>query len=114
LTGKSFWQGGLTRRQVLTLFEHAADEKYSEMKFLAGIHGVDLDKKVSRHRRSKSDWQSYYEPTKGRENLFFKHPDEYAAMSKEEKEALTRKMMGPLKQWAGGALDTQEPVSKSL
>ena len=60
------------------------------------MHGIDIEKAVNEEtQKKKGQILSDSEP-------FFRDPKEYEGMSDQEKEELTQKMMGQLKQWAQG------------
>lgn len=71
------------------------EERYTEYKFLAALQGVDLDKESGTKGPSKIEQQSNQNP------FAFKDPQEYENMTSEEREDLTRKMMGEHKKWVG-------------
>ncbi len=62
------------------------------MEFAAGIHGIKIDNK----KKTKAG-----EKKKKSAGLMFGSPEDYADMSKEEKQELTNKMLGKFKSWAG-------------
>jgi hypothetical protein len=73
------------------------DEEY--LRFQASIHGVKLG-------------GSERAPTASDDNLekivpLFGDPKDYESMSQEEREELTRKMMGKHKQWASSAFEAK-------
>lgn len=69
--------------QITLLHEHSTKRKNENFKFLAAIHGIDLDKEKGT------------ETTKSSSNtLEFKDPSEYEHMTDEEKEELTLRMKG--------------------
>jgi hypothetical protein len=73
--------------------------KVTDYKFLAGIHGIDLDKSVKKTTSKKKEDS----PTKedAEEESLFKGPEAYAKMTQEEKEAETQRMMDKLKGFFG-------------
>jgi hypothetical protein len=83
---KSWKEGGLTMAQMHILFEHASDEEVKYVKFKAALAGADIDKTEPKNRGVKSQ-------SKPKDNgPLFKHPDEYANMSDEEKKKETERM----------------------
>lgn len=78
-------QGGVTKSQALFLFEEADKEKYQDFKFMAALHGVDLDKP------SKGSAVSTTSVTE--DEFAFKDPSEYEHMTDEERKKETEKMM---------------------
>lgn len=84
------------------------------MRFLSALHGVDFDKAVAKGAKRRAT------PSKPLSDGFrqevdkgmFKSPEYYKKMSQEEREIETKKMMGRLKPWAGGALDGAERLRK--
>ena len=79
---KGFREGGLTQGQIEVLFESYQERHYNQMVFEAGCHGINLNE-VSGKKTVETS--SVFE---------FKSPEEYDKMSEEEKQELTRKMMG--------------------
>jgi len=76
---------------MLILYEHAVDRKIRDMKFSAVLHGAD----------PKDLEDKQYSSATKTDNLLFGDPAEYAKMSKEDKEALTKKMTNKFTKWAG-------------
>lgn len=76
---------------MVILYEHAVDRKIRDMKFSAVLHGAD----------PKDMEDKQYSTTTKSDNLLFGDPAEYAKMSKEDKEELTKKMKGKFTKWAG-------------
>ena len=77
------------------MFENIQKVKGYEMKFQAGIHGVELKDKLKQS-----------EPSAILENKvpLSGDPEDYEKMSDSEKEDLTQKMMGKHKNWAKGGI----------
>ena len=83
---KPFKEGGLTQGQIEVLFEDYQKRYYDRMVFEAACHGVDLKKGAGKQEgRREVETSSVFE---------FKSPEEYEKMPKEEREKLTRQMMG--------------------
>lgn len=81
---KSFCEGGITIKQFRALYEELQDIKYDEFKAQARMHGAEFkDDK-------KSTSTKHVDP----EVPLFGDPSEYDHMSEEERENLTKKMMG--------------------
>ena len=83
---KSFKEGGLTQGQIEVLFKDYQERFYNQMVFQAGIHGVDL-KEGSEGKTEKKEETGHQMPA-------FQSPEEYEQLPKEERDALTKKMMG--------------------
>jgi hypothetical protein len=66
------------------LFEDYQERRYNQMVFEAGLQGVNL-KEVSEKDEGKPKASGVFE---------FKSPEEYERMSEEERQELTKKMMG--------------------
>ncbi len=96
---KRYYQGGLHYFQIQAMFEHCSKEKLNEYKFFAGIQGIDLEKHID---KQSSQYSSLDEQQKKQELPLFRDPSEYDDLSEEEKEELTKKMMGHHKNWAKG------------
>lgn len=80
---------------MYALFDNIQKSKEHELKFQAGIHGVEL--KDSNNHADRVDNLERPVP-------FFGDPDEYKHLSVEEREQLTQKMMGKHKTWAKGGV----------
>ena len=65
-----------------------------ERRFLAGIHGINLDKEMKK-QTSK---------TKEEGSFMFGDPKEYEKMSDEERKKKTNQMMGKHKSWAANTM----------
>jgi uncharacterized HAD superfamily protein len=73
------------------------EAEYRDYKFHASLQGVDLDKQVT-----KADNQFINDVnTVQNKMLTFQDPKEYEKLTKEEREEITRKMMGEHKRWMG-------------
>lgn len=68
-----------------------------ERRFLAGIHGINLDKEMKK-QESKEKTES---------SFMFGDPKEYEKMSKEEKDKKTKEMMGKHKNWSGNIMRSE-------
>lgn len=66
--------------------------QYQELKFQAQLHGAKIEEPVGMVKETTND------------NMVFKDPSEYDHMSKEEKDALTDKMLSRWKSWSSNAL----------
>jgi len=85
---------------MLFFYNRAQEEEYENMKFQAGLQGVDLDKEINK--------QQTINTSKGEVTLpgefMFGDPAENEDLSDKEKHDLTEKMMGMHKRWAGNKL----------
>jgi len=61
-----------------------------ERRFLAGIHGINLDKEMNKNKEESS--------------FMFGDPKDYEKMSDGEKKEKTRQMMGKHKSWAANTM----------
>ena len=107
---KKFKDGGLTKSQILILFDHASENEYNRLRTQAlfnacasgGTDPGDLIgkkvKKTSTDRHQSLPNQSHIFPT-------FEHPDKYKGLSEEERKAKTREMMSAHKTWANTKTD---------
>jgi len=62
---------------------HASDEERAKVKMQAAFAGVDIDKEEKKRKE--------------KEQMLFRDPADYEQMSSEEREELTKKMMGKFK-----------------
>ena len=67
----------------MMLIENACERDVDHMRFLAAVHGVSL--------RDCDAGNGHHAPEKS--ELLFRDPKDYESLSKDEKKALTRKMM---------------------
>jgi hypothetical protein len=70
------------------LFEHTQKRELQKMKFWAALVGVDIDKEAEETPRTPPKLSSKSS------GMMFRDPKDYEHMSKEERQALTDKMMG--------------------
>jgi hypothetical protein len=89
-----FIEGGLTLSQVIGLYENHCKRIYEERKFLAAIHGIDLNKSAEEAGKSEAD---KIEQKQGLS--IFRDPAEYEKMTDEEKEEMTQKMLSQHRRW---------------
>lgn len=68
------------------MFNGIEEQKLDYYKLGASLFGIDLDKEVKKKKEENE--------------MLFKDPSEYENMSREERQALTDKMMGYYKNWA--------------
>ena len=87
----SYRDGGLTMGQIITLHEHSAKRKNEYYKFLAAINGIDLDKENGNGNGNGNGNNELNIPNN---DMTFRDPSDYEHMSDQEKEELTKKMMG--------------------
>jgi len=98
---KHFWQGGLSLSQVQALYKHAVERKEQEYNFYAKLHGFDLDKATA---QKTTETSRASEQPANQSLPIFGDPESYKHMSKEERDDLTKKMMGQHKGWARQAI----------
>jgi hypothetical protein len=72
------------------LYEFKLKEDEENIRFQAAIHGAELKEKPQEGSKSGSETVP-----------LFGDPKDYDSMSQEEREKLTKKMMGKHKVWAG-------------
>lgn len=84
----------MTYDQIVGLYEYKLKEKEEDFRFQAAIHGAKL--KGSSQAGASSE---------GGAVPMFGDPKEYESMSQEDREELTKKMMGKHKIWAGTAFE---------
>lgn len=90
-------QGGLTHSQIIGLYEFKLKEDEDNLRFQAAIHGAKLT--------GVSQKAPQEVPKTGDEVVpLFGDPKDYDSMPQEEREELTKKMMGKHKVWAGKSL----------
>ena len=77
------------------MFDIHQENQYKEDRFLAAIHGIDLDKEVK-----NEDFKST-PSVKQQNNFVFGDPTEYEKLPESERATLTKKMMGNHQNWAG-------------
>ena len=70
--------------QITVLNKHSSKRKNDHYKFLAAIQGIDLDKESENKGTNKEKGNT----------LEFQDPSAYEHMTDEEKNELTKKMMG--------------------
>jgi len=96
--GKRYYEGGVHLYQAYLMYEHVLENKNQEYKFYAALQGFDLDK-LSQNNSSDSTSDKLEEQQKQQDLPIFRDPDEYDNCSEEEKERMTKEMMGKHKQW---------------
>ena len=65
-----------------------------ERRFLAAIHGINLDKEMNKQKKQKKENSVF----------MFGSPEDYNKMSEKEKKELTEKMMGKHKSRVSGMM----------
>ena len=73
--------------QLFALYEYSAEEDRMWMEFKARIQGIDMDKV------SKETHDGAVQP------MLFRDPADYEKMSEEERDELTKQMMGYHRGW---------------
>lgn len=79
------------------MYEGTQKREELRMRFLMHIHGFSLKDEADQPILNESQPKKI--PSSG---FMFKAPSEYAAMTPEERERETKRMMGMHKQWAAG------------
>ena len=79
---------------MLVLFEDYQERQMQERRFLAAIHGINLDKEMNKQKKQKKEDGAFV----------FGSPEEYNKMSEKEKKELTEKMMGKHKSRVSGMM----------
>jgi len=95
---KSFVDGGVTKDQLLFMFESGDKERYSDQKFAAALQGVDLDGETGATPGSQPPKAA---PVQKGDGMLFGSPEDYENMTQEEREAQTTQMM---KHWRNFSL----------
>ena len=75
------------------MYDHSEAEAWNRLKLEAAIHGIDIEGVINNGNGDNRVVEK-------KEEGIFRDPDEYKDLTDEEKETLTREMMGRLKQWA--------------
>lgn len=93
----SYQDGAYTYAQVEAMFSHAIKSKNDHYKFQASLHGFDISK--------ESDGLTDGAVPEGvkRNEFVFGDPSKYDDMTQEEREELTKKMMGNWISFAQGS-----------
>jgi len=89
----SFKEGGLTEGQFQVLYEQAVDREAAKNKFWAKLHGFEI--KDSARSKQGETGSGYHEEVN--EFNYNGDPASVAHLSPEEREELTRKLMGQMK-----------------
>ena len=71
------------------MFRHTLVRQYEERKFLAAIHGIEVEEKEDSSGMKRNT-------PKAEQEVLFKDPKEYEGMTQEEKEEITKNMMGKI------------------
>lgn len=79
---------------MLVLFEDYQEKQMQERRFLAGIHGINLNKEMKKQGNKETADSSF----------MFGDPKDYEKMSKKEREKKTKEMMGKHRNWAGNVM----------
>lgn len=79
---------------MLVLFEDYQERQMQERRFLAAIHGINLDKEMKKQKKDEKEVSSF----------MFGSPEDYNKMSEKEKKELTEKMMGKHKSRVSGMM----------
>lgn len=85
---------------MMFFYLRVQEEEYEKMKFDAGLHGIDLDKIVSKQQTIHTNKGDVTLPGE----FMFGDPEENKNLSEKEKQELTDKMMGMHKRWANNKL----------
>lgn len=101
---KTFVQGGITRNQLLFLFDSADKERYEEHRFLAAIQGIDIDE----GKKDKKTTTQAVDVNLNKDPFVFKAPEDYEHLSEEEKASMTQDM---LKHWKNFSLHSSPKKS---
>jgi len=79
---------------MLALFEDYQEKQMQERRFLAGIHGINLDKEMKKQQKKE----------KADSSFMFGDPKDYKKMSKSERDKKTKEMIGKHRNWAGNIM----------
>ncbi len=105
---KSYREGGLTYPQFLFLYKTADEQRYQQNKFLAAIHGIDLEESAaevtSQHNTSPiTTKKSQTTP------MLFGDPEQYSKLSEQERQTQTQKMLSHWKPMGDKLLAANKP-----
>jgi len=79
---------------MIGLFDHTQTREAQNLKFQLKLHGFEIkDEKTVGSVTNQAPSES--------SQFLFRDPEEYKEMTQTEREALTKKMLGTYKQWAG-------------
>jgi len=98
---KRYYEGGVHLFQLQLMYEFIIEDKNTDYKFQAAVHGIDLDKELKKSNRETTE-EKLEKQQKQQDLPIFGDPDAYDNYSEEEKERITKEMMGKHKQWASG------------
>jgi len=76
---------------MLVLFEDYQERQMQQRRFLAAIHGINLDKEMKKQTKKQKEDSAF----------MFGDPKEYEKMNKEERKKKTEEMMGKHKIMVG-------------
>jgi len=82
------------------MYENCVKKENDNCIFLAGLQGIDLKKEIDKKTSKKSNDRAITAKTSNANALpVFGAPEDYEHLSDEERQELTRKMMGKHKSW---------------
>jgi len=80
---------------MIGLFDHTQKREAQNLKFQLKLHGFEIASEKT------AGGVTNQAPSKNSNQLLFGDPEEYKKMPQEEREALTKKMLGTYKKWVG-------------
>lgn len=93
----SYRDGGLTFQQMECMFDSCIKDKNQEYRIIGAFHGIEVGEKKS---VPKNQLPAGVDKA---EHFVFGDPNDYAHLSQEEREDLTRKMMANHEIFAGNS-----------
>lgn len=103
---KHYYQGGIHLFQVQLMYEYIQKREIEKYEFHASLQGIDLRKEMKKHKSTKNSInrqkQLLDQQEKKQDMPLFRDPEEYKNLSQEERDELTKKMMGQHRQWVQG------------
>ena len=91
-------EGGITYPQIEFMYESCLKDKLQDYKIIGSLHGVDISGK--KNEVSKNQLPPGVEKA---EHFVFGAPEDYAHLSAEERDSLTKRMMAHHEGFAGSS-----------
>ena len=104
---KTYREGGLTYQQFIFMHEMADEAEYDQNRFVAAIHGIDIEAEADNTSPLVSD-----SPRKSStpSSMLFRDPKEYSHLSDQERQELTEKMLGHWRPMGSNLMGAKAPV----
>ena len=87
---KTFLQGGITRNQLMFLFDSADKERYEDHRFMAAIQGIDIE---ADSNSEKGSTPGSVDINLEKESFAFRDPKDYEHLSEGERALMTTDML---------------------